>query len=602
MTSLSQVKSQIKLPEPRYYGNEPVQYGFRIGNLFIIDLTDKMFIKDELGITPFHQCLDAYMKVMRKKLSANAEDWMGLMFCRANKELVEDEYPADDENETEPRNVLSVQKFKMIERDMYMDVAKMRDKDIDYYKKLCSSDNNSISDVLLHATRTYNAVKKVMAGRKVIFMTCDDNPALANPEERNRIRINAKSFKDLAIKLQVVGLGDDWNYELFWKEIEEISDNLAARNFRRVGLGELEEDIVHKSFVVGHLDFRVQPNLKIRVSVQAFSKTRKVLRKITASKATNEPLDKYSWWSFDENVFDELEDNDDASRLQDPNDLKRSQRYGLKDILFTPEEVRRLHHVHDQGIDLLGFKPMLNREPMDQINHPYFLGCHSAASKGQIELFAVLLAKMNEKNLMAVCSITIKKTGAPRLAYLIPYVQYGGFYLFRIPFKHEVRTLDDITNKYIFDEDENPAPINEEKLTLIKNLVKKLSVKYDVTMFENPKLQRQLTYVENLALELPPREPPADTTLPSVEDITDRLSQGNLFDRLKSTIDNTAHLIPTSKVVKADMEYVREVLEEENFSKLTVDKLKAILKALDLSITGKKQDLINRLLEYKATH
>lgn len=73
------------------------------------------------------------MKVMRKKLSANAEDWMGLMFCRANKELVEDEYPADDENETEPRNVLSVQKFKMIERDMYMDVAKMRECLIFFY-------------------------------------------------------------------------------------------------------------------------------------------------------------------------------------------------------------------------------------------------------------------------------------------------------------------------------------------------------------------------------------------------------------------------------------------------------------------------------------
>ncbi|KAH0564343.1 X-ray repair cross-complementing protein 5-like [Cotesia glomerata] len=598
MTTPSQPKSQLKLPEPHHYGNEPIEFGFRVGNLFILDITPKMFTKNEFDITYFHQCLDSYLNVLKKKLSANSEDWMGLILCNVKKDLMADEYPPDDENDPEPKNVLTLQKFQPVEREMFMDIAKIRNGDIDPFKQLCT-DDYSISEAFLHATRTYNRVKKIMASRKVYFLTCEDDPEPSDPQELNSIRINAKNFKDLAIRLHVIGLGDQWKYDLFFKEIEEISENLAARQFRRVDLNELEDNITHKSFVAANLHLRIQ-SLKIKVTIQAFSRPPRAMTKITASKATNEPLDKYTWWTFDDMFDDEDNDGEEVRFAQNPYDIKRAQNYGGRKILFTPEEVRGLRHVHEQGIDLLGFKPMPERGPMEQISNPYFLGCNSQASKGQIEFFAVLLSKMVEKKLMAVCCITTRKLAPPRLAYLMPYVEYGGFYLFRIPFKHEARDIDELTEKYFFDE-ENPAPINEEKLGLMKTLVKKLSVKYDVTMFQNPKSQRQQIVLENLALDLPPQELPADTTVPSVEDITDRLSQGNLYDRLQNVICSNVQIAPPAKVIRADDEYVKEVLEAGDFARLTNDKLKAVLRALNLSIQGKKQDFVNRLQEYKAT-
>ncbi|XP_034951080.1 X-ray repair cross-complementing protein 6 [Chelonus insularis] len=585
----------------RHYGNQPVPYGIRVGNLFIIELTKEMFIDNGSEKIYFQQCLEAYINILRKKLSHNKEDWMGLIFCRANKPT-DDLSITNDDNDPEPEGLLTIQKFSLIDRDMFFDISKAYTKDIEYWKNLCSDEECSIGDVLIHAARTINGVKKVMSGRRVIFITCNDNPSPHDIEEQNKIRINAKSFKDIDIKLQVIGLGEEFDYNCFYKEVEMLSEFSGAREFKMMNLKDLEEDIIHRSHVAGHMDLRIQPNMYIRVSIQGFCKSRKHLREIPASKATNEPLDRYSWWSFDQDISDELDDELNTFLTQkDPETLKKMISYGQRNIFFTLDEFRKMRNMRPRGIDLLGFKPKDSRDPLYQIHPPLFVGCHSGATKCEMEFFAALLSRMNAKNLKAICAVTLKTALPTRLFEMWPCTKYGGFYIHRMPFKEDVRhSLDDITEGFNFTED-NPPPINDLDINLMKHVAKKLYFSYDPKMFKNPRLQKQMDYVESLALELPPGSPPVDTTLPNEDDINERLRRDNLLQRYKDNFGCHA-LQEQVKVKRLEVEWVRNALREQQLHKYTVDVLKSMLKTLDQRIQGKKQELIDRLEEYRVKH
>ncbi|KAK0095261.1 hypothetical protein PV326_008845, partial [Microctonus aethiopoides] len=505
-TSSQKTASQTVI---NHYAKQGLHHVVRTGNLFVIHFTKEMFVDNGTDNVYFNQCLKTYINVLKQKLSHNKDDYMGLMFSNTK------------ESDEGVENICTVQKLDCCTTNMYTEVMKLYDNDITHYKNQICDTNCSIANVLLHAARAYDAVTAKLT-RNVVIMTCDDNPAPDDSKERHRIRLNAKNYKDINIKLNIVGLGDNWNYDIFYKEIEMLAEVTVGRDFKRMNLADLEEEIIFKSHILGSLEFRIKNNAKLKVSIQGFLTRRRYVKTNAIGKDTNEPLDVYSWFSY------QHEDDDEEFDIQDnkPEDVMKKQRFGDKDIIFSFKEVRSLHSVKPAGIDLLGFKPMFKAEPTYQIQPVLFIGCHAGSSEGELKFFAALLSKMAQKNLMAVCAVTMRLNSQTRLFIMWPSLELGGFYLYRLPFKDDVRNkLLSITDKYIFNDEDHPRPhISEQQLDTMKAIIETLYIEKYPLDFLNVRLQRLLKSVEAVALELPPVDQPQDNTLPDFDTLRNKLN------------------------------------------------------------------------------
>nr|XP_003703430.1 PREDICTED: X-ray repair cross-complementing protein 6-like [Megachile rotundata] len=577
-------------------------YGVRDGVLFIIDATPPMFENDpHEGIPYFLQCIRQYKEVLKQKLSWSRQDWMGLLLFGTE----------ESDTDSETKHVKTLQKFNLVSVD---DLNKIIEIDEGgkwkHYKNIASTTAYPLHDVLWDAARIFTTVTITMPIRKVILFTCQDDPPMTNSNEKHRIRLKVQSYNDIELQLFVVGLGEKWNHDIFYKDLEMLSEKIDPDDYERMSLKDIVQQIKLPSRNMAKLPWRIGENVNVDISLCNLCVKTEYLKKKNISKATSTPLTSYTYLQIanENNDKEEAKDDEDEQKISPvlEMDIQKYQTFGGENIYFKLAEVRSLCAVREPGIDLICIKP-ISYHPLYHFGTPVFVVPAKTNNKDQKLLFGALLSKCDSRDLMIICAVTIRRHSSTILYTMIPHARNGGFYLYKIPFKENVRKLNDHLMEYIYDDSKNVPPTDANGIGLLEKMINKLSVDYNPNMFFNPKLQVQLQTIETLALGLEQRDPPPDTTVPNTEEmrkkVKDLLEE---YDEIFSEDTNSTVVESPKKRVKKATENtdldnpdeIKKLVKDGQIQKLTMPQLKGVLQNLCLKTTGKKDELIKRIKEY----
>nr|XP_031829786.1 X-ray repair cross-complementing protein 6-like [Nomia melanderi]XP_031829788.1 X-ray repair cross-complementing protein 6-like [Nomia melanderi]XP_031829789.1 X-ray repair cross-complementing protein 6-like [Nomia melanderi]XP_031829790.1 X-ray repair cross-complementing protein 6-like [Nomia melanderi]XP_031829791.1 X-ray repair cross-complementing protein 6-like [Nomia melanderi]XP_031829792.1 X-ray repair cross-complementing protein 6-like [Nomia melanderi] len=599
MASVSQDITELARPED--LANTQDLYGTRNGILFVVDATPPMFIKDEDQETSyFVESIRLYKEILMQKLVWNRQDWMGLVLFGIEK----------GDQDTEMKNILTLQKLNIPSKSSLQQMIEIDDEGRwEEYKDIACTNVYPLHDVLWHAARVFCSVRVTMLVKKVILLTCQDNPPMTNDNEKRRIVAKAKSYSDLGLKLSIVGLGEDWNHDLFYKDLEISSGKIDTENCKRTSLVDLMQQIKLPSRSMAKLPWRLGKNVIIDVNLRSLVVKRETLKKVYVSKESNKPLTSHRYLkTVDNEMFED--DNFKEPTLPHVLDIniRKYKQYGGKKIYFTLPEVNTLCSVCEPGIDLICAKP-ISYHPLYHLGKPYFVAPAKSNRKDNTLLFAALIDKCKSKNLMMICAVTFRKRSSPLLYRMIPNAEKGGFYLLKIPFREYVRDLESVSLQYMYDNDTNKPPTESHEIKLLEKIMKKIRIHYDPSAFYNPKVQAQIQMLQTVALDWEKPEPILDDTLPRIEEMQgltkDLLTQYNeIFDT--ETMCKTEE--PAKKKVKKesdiedaallDKEAIRKLAQKGQLSSKTVPELKVMCKNIGLTVSGKKNDLIQRIKQY----
>ncbi|KAL2727514.1 X-ray repair cross-complementing protein 6-like [Vespula maculifrons] len=580
--------------------NDPAEfYGVRDGTLFLIDTSSEMFNNNDDGIPLFVSCIEEYIYILKQKLVWNRQDWMGLILIGTET----------CDTDTKIENILTLQKLSPININKLKEAEKIRNNWKDYKSK-SSSKQYPLQDTLWHAALSFSSINLTMSARRVILYTCHDVPPLTNENEKHRIRAKAATYSDSGILLYVVGLGNTWDAERFYKDLEMLSRNINKEDYQRTSYKDLLHQVKRPSRRMAKLPWRLGKDVVINVDICNVCVKSQDVKKMTMNSENNAPLVAYTY--FQRKDSDTEEDEEDQERdekitmpLLDA-DLRKMGEFGGEKIYFTLDEVKSFEKIFEMGIDMIGVKPFYC-DPMYHLHAPYFVSCNKSCSKGEKLLFAALLDKCKKRNLIIICRVTLRKHSGSYLYNMIPMSDEGGFYLYKIPYNENVNNFTEEMYQYAFNDQDKKIPINDEGVQLFKQIIKKFSQIYDPERFPNPKLQVKLQSVETLALDLDVRDPPQDETLPMEDVLQERI--GDLTKQLNELFmpEENEFNPPDKKrykksgkssdksVVTYNDEDVLELVQQNKLDRCKVSDLQLFLRNAGLITSGRKIELIDRL-------
>lgn len=133
-----------------------------------------------------------------------------------------------------------------------------------------SDDTYPLHDALSYATEIFLKTKTVLTKRRIILITCH-NPELEN-DEKQRIRLRTASLKDLDIKLHVIGIGENWIYNRFYKDLEILSRKTNLDVYKRISLADLLQQIRTPPRNLARVCFKICGGLEIDLVVRTLSR------------------------------------------------------------------------------------------------------------------------------------------------------------------------------------------------------------------------------------------------------------------------------------------------------------------------------------------
>jgi len=311
-----------------------------------------------------------------------------------------------------------------------------------------------------------------------------------------------------------------------------------------------------------------------------------------------------------------------------PSDISKFMEFANTKIKFTSDDVRSIQKSllgGTFGLKLICFKRQTQLRWSDFVRSSHFIYPDENVIKGSKNLFAALLHKCEERNVIPICSFKSRQVSIPYFVALDPQMETRdpedgsqtnppGFCLFYLPFEDDFRSISR-PNLPSFEP-------TEDQVNAGVKVIKKLKLKnYDVEQFENPSLQAHYRMIESLALLNTDQEEIIDTTMPDFEMQKFRLGdRSELFNKaVKSTggviqhvNQNTGQKRPCAKAPAnganknakiaedVDLKCMQAFAEAKKIGKFNNDQLKAFLKAVGVAVNSKmkKSDLVQEVYDY----
>lgn len=331
-----------------------------------------------------------------------------------------------------------------------------------------------------------------------------------------------------------------------------------------------------------------------------------------------------------------------------PNDIPK--------LNFTKEDVieaKSLLSPLTPGISILFFIPESEVSRCDNIDSPLFLFPDEKSVKGSNALFTSLLTTLSEKKLVGVVKFVRNSASMQRMALLIPQLEQldeddaqdkpPGFNLVLLPYLEEIRAASTVVNPDIFDNtSDSSVQVASE---YIKGNMYPENFKYERDI-SNPILQKFYSILEAMALlseeiewdidkddNMRPRKTVLNQEIEKAKldnkmKISDINQLENYYNNLITTQQEVANNfadefeldkipdIPEKKPRAATKEKVTKkrksdhadldndevnlswkTLSDNDLQSKTLTELKEICKQNKLKVSGKKDELINRIIE-----
>ncbi|TGZ47613.1 ATP-dependent DNA helicase 2 subunit 1 [Temnothorax longispinosus] len=355
-------------------------YGVIEATLFLVDATQKMFeIEPETKLSHIQKFFKLYKQILRQKLAWSMQDWMGVVLFGTE---------GSDANSTW-KNIQSLHELRVVTLDDLQLVRKLIKSGMKGYQSMKSEDAYLLHDALTYAMDIFLKIKTVLTKRRIVLITCH-TPKLAD-DEKHRIRSKAASLKDSDIKLYVIGLGNNWVHDQFYKDLEMLSRKTDIDVHRMTSLVDLVQQIKAPSKNIARLSFQVCDGLEIDLVVRTLSRKRRCLQTKSLSKATNQVLSRLTYFKGEE-AYKKDSDSEEP------------------DLPFViPEEVNLETKESIGAIKIIGVRPIPDDLFTYHIKRKYFVRAdYGSTHKDNLLFFGALLNKCATQGRMIVCSFTLQ--------------------------------------------------------------------------------------------------------------------------------------------------------------------------------------------------
>ena len=284
-------------------------------------------------------------------------------------------------------------------------------------------------------------------------------------------------------------------------------------------------------------------------------------------------------------------------------------------IKFDASEVEHIRtQVSTPGIRIVGFRPAEEAGVRPELNtgRSAFLGVdRSQASRNDagLKFFLALYRELIRKGQVAVAEVTMRATGTPRLAVMIPATEGNsapeavrgcGFHLWMLPYADDLRDVKVTTAC-------EPSTASVDAAVRVVDALTQRDVAADFA--PSPAIQKQLFVLQQHVLQDSSAEPPGDKTLPDTGGMAKVAAK--LFTAFNvATWGNEAGYaaevmapLPAPKKpepTKAEIDSIDfdALAVTGMLASLTIPYLKAFLSQKGQSTEGRKQDLVDRVSAY----
>jgi hypothetical protein len=264
---------------------------------------------------------------------------------------------------------------------------------------------------------------------------------------------------------------------------------------------------------------------------------------------------------------------------------------------------------------LLGFHDDQSIPLAHTMERSYFCVPDEESVEGSTAAFAHLHASMLRKKVVAVGELLTKVTAAARLVALVPLpeervdshfddelpeiLRPAGMLVVSLPFEDEVRELDDDEATNVWEatgtDVASPDLVKAATKLIQRQIIDSIRIGEN---FENAALLKMWNYIEHVALEEPMPEQPASETILDKDLVLERARHeidvflANLPD------DSIVEKMPRKRKVEPDDSRLDwcTIWSRDQYFECTNSDLKKKLRSCGEKVSGKKQDLIDRLV------
>ncbi|XP_010632759.1 X-ray repair cross-complementing protein 6 isoform X2 [Fukomys damarensis] len=499
------------------------KYSGRDSLIFLVDASRPMFeSQGENELTPFDMSIQCIQSVYTNKIISSDRDLLGVVFYGTKK----------DKNSVNFKNIYVLQELDNpgAKRVLELDQFKGQQGQTHFQDLIGHGCDYSLSEVLWVCANLFSDVQVKMSHKRIMLFTNVDDPHSSDSSKASRARTKASDLRDTGIFLDLMHLKKHGGFDvsLFYRDIISVEEDvdLGVHSEESSRLEDLLRKVRAKETrkrVLSRLKFKLDKDTALTVGIYNLVQKASKPPPVRLYRETNEAV-KTKTRTFNVNT----------GSLLLPSDTKRCQIYGDRKIVLEKEETEQLKRFDEPGLILIGFKPLALLKKHHYLRPSLFVYPEESLVNGSSTLFSALLIKCLEKEVIALCRYTARKSTPPYFVALVPQeeelddqkiqVAPPGFQLVFLPYADDKRNVP-VTEKVM---------ANPEQIDKMKAIVQKLRFKYRSDSFENPVLQQHFRNLEALALDLMEPEQAVDLTLPKVEAMNKRL--GSLVDEFKDLV------------------------------------------------------------------
>nr|AAH53270.1 X-ray repair complementing defective repair in Chinese hamster cells 6 [Danio rerio] len=355
--------------------------------VFLVDASKEMFIKGENGEpSNFDMTMQCVRSVYTSKIISSDRDLVALVFYGT-------------EQSKNPRNSF---KHVYVYHDLespgakrVQDIDKLKgDKGGQFAEKTMGSGETSLGEALWCCSNLYSDIKLRLSHKRLMIFTCRDEPHGGDSAKDRQARTKAADLKETGVAIDLMHLSKPGGFDvsLFFCDIvsppeDESELGLQIEPCRK--LEDLQKRVRAKELkkrAQCRLTFSLGEGVDLAVGVYVLARTAMKPSAVKLYRDNNEPVRTKS------RLF-----HTQTGGILLPNDTKRAQVYGQKQIVMEKDEVDEIKKFDDPGLVLIGFKPIDRLKLHHHLRPALFIYPEEEQISGSSCMFTALLLKCCEK-------------------------------------------------------------------------------------------------------------------------------------------------------------------------------------------------------------